>query len=227
MSRLRDDNKALSNGRTIFLKTVKQPDEVKRILQPASTNSKLGAGKTIIERGRWRGMKLYQLVLEERRTCPKSCQQWANCYGNNMYLANRIDHRSSLFLTHLAKELSSLALRHPEGFVVRLHVLGDFYSKTYVRFWLRMMRKHPELHLFGYTHRWPEQDDGIGKEILRLNEAGAWIRFSDRGGEMSANVGPSSSEEDIQCPQELGKTKSCLTCGLCWQTTRSIKFLEH
>lgn len=226
MSTLRSDHKALSTGRTIFLKTVKSPTEVKRLLQPASTNSKLGAGKTTIVRGRWRGLKLYQLVLEERKTCPKTCQQWANCYGNNMFLANRIDHKSSTFLPYLAAEIASLSSKHPEGFVVRLHVLGDFYSKTYVRFWKRMLKRHSELHIFGYTHRMPEHKDGIGKKIEELNELGAWIRFSDRGGDMSANVGDINGG-GLQCPQEVGKTESCLTCGLCWQTTKAIKFLPH
>lgn len=209
------------------MKTVKQPHEVKRLLQPASTNSKLGAGKTTITRGRWRGMKLYQLVLEERKTCPKTCQQWANCYGNNMFLANRIDHKADSFYSTLASEISSLAQRHPNGFVVRLHVLGDFFSKTYVQFWKKMLRRHSALHVFGYTHRYPEDKDGIGAKILELNALGAWIRFSDRGGDMSANVGPATGPNDIQCPQEVGKTESCLTCGLCWQTIKPIKFLEH
>jgi hypothetical protein len=227
VSKLRADHKALSTGRTIFLKTVKSPLEVSKILQPASTNSKLGAGKSTIMRGRWRGMKLFQLVLEERRTCPKSCQQWDNCYGNNMFLANRIDHRDSHFLTRLAKEIASHASKYPQGFVVRLHVLGDFYSKTYVNFWKKMLRRYPNLHVFGYTHRYPEHKDGIGAAILELNKLGAWIRFSDRGGEMSANVAPSTGPDDIQCPQEIGKTESCLTCGLCWQTTKPIKFIAH
>ena len=44
---------------------------------------------------------------------------------------------------------------------------------------------------------------------------------------MSANVSPSDGPDDIQCPQEVGKTESCLTCGLCWQTTKAIKFTKH
>lgn len=208
------------------MKSVKEPTAVARILQPASTNSKLGAGKTTIIRGRWRGMKLYQLVLEERKTCPKTCQQWSNCYGNNMFLANRINHKSTDFFPALEKEIVSLSSKHPQGFVVRLHVLGDFYSKTYVNFWKKMLQTHSQLRIFGYTHRWPEHKDGIGKKILELNRLGAWIRFSDRGGEMSANV-DKTLDEGLQCPQEIGKTESCLTCGLCWQTTRAIRFMGH
>lgn len=225
MSRLRTDHPALSEGRTIFVKSIKAPADVKRLLQPASTNTKLGGGETHIRKGRWKGMPLYQLVLEERATCPKSCQQWSNCYGNNMYMANRIDHKDPWFYPFLESELDELARKHPDGFVVRLHVLGDFFSKEYVFFWRRLVIKYPQLRIFGYTHRYPEHGDGIGKAIELFNQTDqrVWIRFSDRGGEMSANVGG----EGIRCPYETGKTKSCATCGLCWQTTKPIMFTEH
>jgi hypothetical protein len=224
---LRADHPALFERRTIFLKSITAPEKATRILQSAKTNKKLGGRKSVIMKGRWKGMELYQLLLQERATCPTTCQQWSSCYGNNMYMAKRIDHRSKKFLPMLADELDELAEKHTEGFVIRLHVLGDFYSKTYVRFWIRMLKRHPELHLFGYTHRWPEHKDGIGAEILKLNAAGAFIRFSDRGGEMSANVGASIGPADIQCPQEVGTTESCLTCALCWQTTKPVKFIMH
>jgi len=193
------------------------------MLQPASANRKLGKGKTTITRGRWRGMKMYQLTLEERKTCPTSCQQWLNCYGNNMYLANRLDFMSADFYTALESEIVALAAKHKNGFVVRLHVLGDFFSKSYVIFWKRMLEKHKPLRIFGYTHRMPEHTDGIGQLVQELNGPRCWIRFSDRGGPMSANLGG----EGIPCPQQTGKTDSCLTCGLCWQTTKSISFKLH
>lgn len=230
---LRPGNPSLAKGRTIFLKSVKAVDskDVRVMLQSASTNRKLGNGKKTILKGRWAGMDLYQLVLEERATCPRSCQQWSNCYGNNMYLAKRIDHRDwPAFKERLEGELSSLAAKHPGGYAIRLHVLGDFFSLRYVDLWKRALVRHPELRVFGYTHRWKGQGDGIGEAIGKLNDdyPDRWsVRYSDRGGLMSANVGPSSAATDIQCPQELGKTESCLTCALCWQTDKAIKFTEH
>lgn len=231
---LKPGNPSLAKGRTIFLKSVKAVDskEVKVMLQTAKTNRKLGAGKSKIVKGPWAGMELYQLLLEERATCPRSCQQWSNCYGNNMYLAKRIDHRDwPAFKERLENELAGLAARHDQGFVVRLHVLGDFFSLRYVDLWRRALARHLQLRVFGYTHRWPGQGDGIGEAVRELNKNPRWqVRFSDLGGKMSANVGPSSSATDIQCPQEIGKTESCLTCGLCWSPSmadKAIKFTEH
>jgi hypothetical protein len=223
MKELKADNPAVVKGTTIFLRQVKPPQDVKRLLQPASVNAKLGAGKNLVAKGKWRGMPLFQLTLEERKTCPTTCQQWRNCYGNNMPFANRIDASSSNFLKMLKSEVQALCGKHTEGIVIRLHVLGDFYSVQYVEFWRDLLKAHPNLHLFGYTHTL--RSSAIGKAIAKLNKFDrSWIRWSDAGDvPMAANVGGVG----ITCPQQTGKTASCLTCGLCWATTKPINFLRH
>ena len=229
MSTLRSSHPALAAGRTIYLKSVTKPQDAKRLLQPASTNRKLGGGKTVITRGRWRGMPMYQLSLEERETCPKTCQQWASCYGNNMPFARRIATDDWAALSGaLGSELATLAAKHPLGFVVRLHVLGDFFSVSYVKFWQRALARHAELRLFGYTHR--SERGLIGRNIAKMNDPDqCWIRWSDAGGEMSANVDKPDGTpgEGIHCPQQTGKTESCLTCGLCWAIIKPIRFSGH
>lgn len=227
MKELQPTHKAVLKGRTIFLSTVKAPTKVSRLLQPASMNKKLGNGKDIITKGKWKGMPLYQLTLEERKTCPKSCEQWKVCYGNNMPFANRINHESPAFIGELEQEVKALASKHSSGFVVRLHVLGDFYSVGYVRFWEKMLEEHPELRLFGYTHRDPSST--IGRAIRTMNRARCWIRWSDYGGPMSANTDKTDGTpaEGIPCPEQTGKTESCLTCGLCWSVKLPIRFMVH
>lgn len=251
----------LGKGTTIFLKQVKSSSDVKRLLQPASGNQKLGNGHTAITKGKWKGMPMYSLSLEERKTCPSTCNQWRNCYGNNMPFANRIDHKDASFLQALQAELTSLSLKHRQGFVVRLHVLGDFYSVGYVNFWKKALKEHAGLRIFGYTHRL--KSSTIGRAIEGLNTKGGWIRWSDAGGPMSANTdqvvsisstgsgvananqviglqpqtGRASSAanqktlfstaEGIHCPEQTGKTAGCITCGLCWSTTKAIRFSVH
>lgn len=226
---LRSDHPAILKGTTIYLKTVKAPDVVKRLIQPASTNTKLKGTNGRITKGAWKGLPMYALTLEERKTCPRSCEQWNSCYGNNMPFANRIDHTSMKFEQNLKAEVITLLLKHPQGVVLRLHVLGDFYSVPYVNFWIKLRTKYPKLQIFGYTHRAPQSP--IGQALQKLNKQGAWIRWSDRKGPMSATVvdGPVQdiTEEGIVCPEQTGKTKGCATCGLCWAVKQPILFLRH
>lgn len=208
---------------TRYKKQVKDVWEIKStLLKPASANKKLGGGKTSVGKGKLKGLPMYSLTLTERSTCPQDCQQWTNCYGNNMPFAHRVNHEDLPTLrSRLSSELAKLLSTHSQGVLVRLHVLGDFFSVPYVEFWQEQMEIHPKLHIFGYTHR--KKDSDIGKAISVLNAYGAWIRWSDAGGEMSANV----EGEGITCPEQTGKTAGCLTCALCWSTKQPINFLRH
>lgn len=222
--KLRPDNPALAEGRSIFFRKTKPVSEMKRVLQPAANNSKIGKGFTNIAKGKWRGVPIYTLTLEERATCPRDCSQWVNCYGNNMRFATRISHiESDTLCERVESELQDLLRMHRQV-CIRLHVLGDFFSVEYVQFWHSMMAKHKDLLLFGFTH-WKRETE-IGMQLQGINMAfpeRSWIRFSDQGGPMSANV----DGEGIPCPEQTGKTKSCLTCGICWSTSEPVSFKEH
>lgn len=227
---LKDSHPAVKKRTTIYLKTVKDAEDVKRLIQPATTNAKLAGGKGIVTKGRFKGLPMYSLTLEERKTCPRSCQQWNSCYGNNMPFANRIDHTSTEFESRLKEEVNLLCTKkHPQGILLRLHVLGDFYSVTYVNFWIKLKKKYPNLQIFGYTHQ--ASSSNIGRAIRKLNRLGAWIRWSDRKGPMGATVihadAKSVRKNGIICPEQTGKTAGCTTCGLCWSVKKEIFFLEH
>jgi len=157
-----------------------------------------------------------------------------NCYGNNMIQSVRYKHGDRLEQA-LGLELGFLQQRHPGGFVLRLHILGDFYSVDYVKFWEAQLDWFPALRIFGYTAR--EASDPIGAEINRLR-AKRWNRFAIRTS--GAARGPrtivvpdsASSKPDsaITCPAQTGGTTHCGNCGLCWAPAakqRPIAFLQH
>src|SRR5262249_32616397 len=153
---LNPDHPALSEARTIFPTTVASPWDADRLLVSGHNNRKLGAHVT---KGEWKGFPIYHLTLEERASCPRSCLRWADCYGNAVHMARRHDHRGDNFLDFLRAELWMLARANRDGFVVRLHTLGDFYSMDYVAFWAEMIDTLPMLHVFGYTANLPSSDD--------------------------------------------------------------------
>ena len=222
--KLRPDNPALSEHRTVFPYRVKTVTEVKRVLQSVANNSKVGNGVPVVAKGKWRGMAAFTLTLEERKTCPTSCQMWAECYGNNLRFATRVSSDDMPALqAQIEQGLKSL-LRTYGRVLIRLHVLGDFASEEYAAFWRRLVLEHRGLHIFGFT-QWP-RDSEVGRAVQAINDADperVWIRFSNAGGPMSANV----EGEGIPCPEQIGRTASCMTCGLCWSTTHPISFKRH
>ena len=210
---------------TIYQKSIKQGSK-NGLLKKGSSNKKLGFKVTA---KKWTGKRIYSLTLVERETCPTSCHHWEDCYGDNMPFAHRF--RAVGLEQKLETELAALIESNPSGIVVRLHVLGDFYSIDYVKFWEEMLFKHPSLCLFGYTGR--EEDSAIGEAIWLLNNRfneRCVIRYSRSKSFEGSNL--YAAEESFEgasfdCPEQTGKVKSCADCGLCWTTNKTVRFLSH
>lgn len=232
---LRAGHRAIVHGHTLFRKSVVPADETPRLLVSGENSAKLGREVT---RGPWAGMPIYQLTLEERATCPRSCTLWQECMGNAMPFARR--HRAGPELEErLRYEIGALARRHPDGFVVRIHVLGDFYSIEYARTWFRLVHAHPELHVFGYTAHAADSEIGELIGIANHEFAGRWMmRFS-----VPPDAPPAPDQattiwrqargrvpEGVVCPAQTGDTLTCGTCGLCWLQQASdvrVVFIGH
>lgn len=233
---------SVATARTIYPNTVttagqpsRHQSKVFNVLKSGIHSRKVGSH---VVKGRWRGMPIFTLTLEERATCPRACCHWLDCYGNKMQLATRWRPGDDL-MKNLEKEVVALSAKYPHGFVVRLHVLGDFYSREYVWFWERMLCKYSELRIFGYTARvW---DGRIGNAVQWLNRRTdrCTIRFSnpydlETLDELAAvtikkedDVTDKMRAAVIVCPAQTGKTDCCGTCALCWETEKVIAFIEH
>lgn len=223
---------AVTRGTTLFQAMRDLPGADGPILKSGQHNHKIG--KEVVK-GKWRGMPIFTVTLEERATCPRSCHHWQDCYGNKMPWSKRLEHGDILEWL-LESELKQKQGEHPAGFVVRLHVLGDFYSVPYVVLWKKWLERFPALHVFGYT-AWTA-DTPIGSTILHIRHwaAGRFaIRQSNQGAEA---MGAESSWYDdlfdyarkpagIVCPAQTGRTDCCGTCGLCWSTDKNIIFMRH
>lgn len=217
---------AASEARTLFPSRVFHASTLPRLLKSDANSRKIGKAVT---KGHWRGMPIYNLTLEERATCPTSCAQWLSCYGNNMHHAERIIADRAMQV-RLMGEVTTLAAAHPQGFVVRLHVLGDFPDRDYVEAWRWMLQRHPELHLFGYTAHDPESE--IGRVLLDIDLAFSdrvRIRFSgtDCDGLGALVIDRAEDSQHVLCPAQTGATDCCGTCGLCWSMDRVVEFVRH
>jgi hypothetical protein len=88
------------------------------------------------------------------------------------------------------------------------------------------------LRVFGYTARW---DDDIAEALKALVRDVGWERFAMRFSNAPMATRSTITIESLRqkpddavaCPGQIGKTESCSTCGLCWQTEKRVAFLQH
>lgn len=222
--------------RTNFPSTVVTSAETPRVLAHRLQGGKLGQR---VSTGRWRGLKIYSVTLEERATCPSTCPEFRSCYGNNMPLARR--HRLDRHLmARIDEEVADLTAKRGRGILVRLHQLGDFgqpenpeLALEYVACWRSLLHDHRKLHVFGYTAHPPTSR--IGRAIDALNDDfpdQCRIRFSGHriGGGRGAFVierGEQPGKGAFVCLVENEKAKNCADCALCWQAAGDVAFWRH
>lgn len=235
------EHRAMQEMRTIFPHSVVTVDENlgQNLLVSGKNSRKLG--KTV-EKGRFKGYEIFQLTLEERATCPTDCGVMRLCYGNSMQWARR--HRINdidVFQVMLEAELDEFFETNPgKGMLVRLHVLGDFFSVEYCYVWKEMLDKYPKLAVFGYTHRRPSEkgrQDEIGDSLQVMKETYPdrfRIRWSrdipvTDGTVVIANTPKAPRiQEGIVCPAQRDATSTCANCALCWESKKdTIVFIAH
>lgn len=218
---------------TIYQKSIKHVQEYPYDLLKKPTSKKLGAAGNKVLKGRLKGAQVFTLTLTERETCPESCGHWEDCYGNNMPFAHRFKVGEE-FEERLFTEIDLKAQRAKakgEKILVRLHVLGDFYSSGYVLKWVSKLVKHDNLYIWGYTHvtKTDNRDTWLALQYARNNFKDRWmVRWSDQPSiQFSANS-EEISETGIVCPEQTGKTAACTTCALCWDNSgKQIIFKTH
>jgi len=198
-----------------------------------SKNNKIAdKGKLpIVKKGKFKGYVIFTLTLEERATCPRECYHWDDCYGNNMAFAHRIEHGPALE-AKLEEEVEELCSTY-KGVIVRLHVLGDFYSSMYVLLWGKFLKRYANLAVWGYTGH--DKNSNIG-HILNLTRKTYGSRFSIRfSNDLNYTFSANSTErakpvkgKSFICPEQTGDVANCANCALCWSAdTRQVLFMTH
>lgn len=223
---LRPDHTAVVEGRSIHQHHVFHAADRDRVLIAGINNAKIG-NRIVV--GPWAGFFQFNLSLEERATCPRSCAVYNECFGNGMVMAARFHYDAGLMVA-LSRELAHLQRKRPKGFAVRLHVLGDFPDAAYVKQWCRWLKQFPALHVWGYTAHGPDTEIGSLINLANRARPNRWrVRFSvpewTPPGPMQATTTwhkPDTTAFDPEnssmvCPQEIGKVDHCTQCGACWK----------
>ena len=199
-----------------------------------SNNKKLGK---VVGRGKFVKKPLYSLSLCEREMGgPKSCHHWDSCYGNNMPFAHRFRTSSDeVFTKILEEEIFYLLKKHKFGIHIRLHVLGDFFSKYYINFWRSILWSFDRVSVYGYTAHKPTSKLGkqINDAIYQIGFDRFAIRFSNSDVELSANSTEYKPKKNVSfkpivCLEQENKVANCVSCGVCWNSkAKQILFKTH
>lgn len=219
---------------TIHSTKVLVPAILDNVLKDGAYSSKIGGD---VLSGWLKGAKVYTLTLEERATCPKECTLWLECYGNSMQYATRWKAGEALEFK-IREEVATLC-RGPQKVLIRLHVLGDFYSRGYALMWAGLVAMYPNLNLFGFTAHTPDSD--IGQVLAGLrNTYGrrVSIRHSGMTGKWGSFTIDFPTEKKmlgdaIVCLEQrdamdgTDQKRHCGNCGVCWSTDNAIVFVEH
>lgn len=204
------------------------------VLKDGANNSKIG-GDVLV--GRLKGAKIFTLTLEERATCPSACALWSTCYGNSMPHSRRWRHGPALE-NKIEAELAALCAKNALV-LIRLHVLGDFYSEDYIALWSRLLKRHKNLYAFGFTAWGPKTDFGSKIATLRACHPERFaIRHSGFGGAWGSFTIDFPTEKTrlgdaVVCPEQRaamsgeGRADHCGACGLCWAGSAAVIFVEH
>lgn len=222
-----------TNG-TIFPDRVFEPDGAELVLKDGCNNAKIG-GDVLV--GRLKGAYIATLTLEERATCPTTCAMWRGCYGNVMPHSRRWNGGEALE-RQIIEEVG-IACDKNEKVLIRLHILGDFYSEAYLQVWADLLDRHPNLYVFGFT-AW-DVDTPIGRGVAWLRKHAPdrfMVRTSGRTGKWGSFTLPFPTEakmigDAIVCPEQLDAMKGspegkhCGNCAACWSCDRPIAFIEH
>ena len=233
MSALGITHTAIANNTTLYYNskfTIRDVSNYNfKVLKP-STNKKLGK---IITKGKHKGKKMFTLTLIERETCTNECEHYYDCYGNNMPFAHRFEVNRA-FMLKLESDVHHTARANPNGFIVRLHILGDFESIEYVIFWERMLILYPNMAIYGYTRNHIDSKykhiRGIAKELTRIRSKYSdrfAVRFSNKLDENFSANSEEITSDGITCLAQVKENISCSACTLCWSSKKPIRFLTH
>lgn len=224
-----DINKPAS---TMYPKSVKLLSDYPHSVLKQSKNGKLSKDRLpVIKKGKFKGYVIYTLTLEERATCPRYCHHWDDCYGNNMMFAHRIEHGLELE-KRIESEVAELCGLY-RGVIIRLHVLGDFYSKEYVLLWGGLLRKHDNLAIWGFTGYEPTSEIGLAIRAVQVGYGDRFaVRFSNapqyKFSANSADLYKPEKNKSVICPEQTGATESCATCTICWAAKdMQVLFMTH
>jgi|ETNvirnome_2_130_1030620.scaffolds.fasta_scaffold00290_17 hypothetical protein len=107
----------------------------------------------------------YSRLAGKAETCPgASVECEAVCYAKRL---TRFEEVRKAWARHSKTEAVPDIDELPQGALIRLHVSGDFTTVRYIRGWVTLMRRRPDVTLWSYTRSWRVKRLLPDLEVLR------------------------------------------------------------
>lgn len=125
------------------------------------------------------GILIHTFSLPAKLTCPGATERCRGvCYATKghftfdsvqqLYRSNLERSRQDNFPEVMVREIRRRHVR-----VLRVHVSGDFYDQEYIRKWIRIAKRLPQVKFYAYTRSWRDssgQISGMYPDLLELGE---------------------------------------------------------
>lgn len=121
----------------------------------------MGSRFLLLVRGNTKlGRRIFSFSIPARQTCPGRSQLCEKlCYAERGHFLRPTNARRFARLLTLSRHKRFITrmtdeIQQRRAGIVRIHVAGDFYDAAYVRRWLAIARRCPEVRFLAYTRSW-------------------------------------------------------------------------
>ncbi|MBQ8292924.1 MAG: hypothetical protein IJX78_03835 [Bacilli bacterium] len=138
---------------------------------------------------------------------------------------------------------NQISLFKGQKVAIRFHSSGDFFSVEYIDFWIKIAKRFPSVHFWGYTRSWSVSS--LREKIIELNSLGNVTLFAsvddfsqiDKFEQLNKSfvLEKENFEKIINnsnyfiCPEQIRLTNGCADCGNCItnKAKKDIVFIVH
>lgn len=159
------------------------------------------------------------------RWCTKYCYGKS---GNLIYSKVRMGHawryeesQQEHFVTTMINEIKSRGIK-----VVRVHVVGDFYSVEYINKWIQIAQACPSTTFYSYTRCW--RLSNLLPKLQELNDLDNWQMYASIDDSILDEHTPAgwsvslAAESNVYGYKEC--TSKCHSCNWCYATGKNVYF---
>lgn len=169
---------------------------------------------TYISEGNEKTGNCFSFDLPAKVTCPGMTKECGDkCYAARLmqiYKGVADKYARNLAFATSAEFVAYMVRNIPRGCEFRIHVSGDFMSVEYIRSWIQIATRRPDVVFYAYTRSW-RANDSEGNPL--------WVHLLDLSSLPNVNV-------NLSCDKETGMPSFPMADSLRWAYLTHAKEYE-